>query len=92
MFEATALDVGIVLLLTVAFAEYFKWRAKLKGFSWLALSGVLMVFAGTFGVAGEVLGAYVEGIWTPLQGIFIALGWLFALVGTLFIIYETLSR
>jgi len=84
------LDLGIVTLLAVALADYFKWRAKAdKGFTWVALSGMFFLFAGSF-VEVNVLSAQLGPGWTWLANVFEILGWLFALIGTIFIGYETL--
>ncbi len=84
-------DLGVALLLAVALAEYFKFRSKAdKGFSWLAVSGVFFVFAGSFGVA-TTLGSYVGAqAWSSIGQLFEVLGWIFALVGTVFVAYQTL--
>jgi hypothetical protein len=90
VFEASAVDYGIALLLAVALAEYFKWRSKSEGFKWLAVGGIWLLFAGSF-VAAPSLGAYIGATaWSGIAQIFEILGWLFALIGTLFIAYETL--
>ncbi|MEM5801830.1 MAG: hypothetical protein QXQ18_00360 [Candidatus Aenigmatarchaeota archaeon] len=84
-------DLGVAILLVAALAEYFKFRGKAdKGFSWLAVSGVFFVFAGTFGTA-TTLGSYIgSAAWGGLGQLFEVLGWLFALVGTIFVAYQTL--
>ncbi len=94
MFETTALDVGLALLLAVVMAEYFKWRSKSKGFSWIAAAGVLMIFAGTFGVVGPVVVPYgvPAEAWNGLGNIFAVVGWLFALVGAVIVAYETVAE
>ena len=87
MFETTV-DVGLVLLLAVIIAEYMRIRSKFRGFNWLTMAGILLIFTGTFGAA-SVLADYVGAeVWKGLQDIFGVLGWLFALVGTVFIVYE----
>ena len=90
MLFGAALDAGLVLLLAVVFAEYFKWRTKSRGFVWLATAGIFLIFAGVFG-AVPILETYLGAdVWSGLQGIFAVLGWLFALVGTIIVGYETL--
>jgi hypothetical protein len=91
VFALNLVDVGVALMFIYALAEYAKYtRAARKGFSWLALSGVFLVFAGTFGVA-TTLGTYLgTAVWEGLGQLFEVLGWLFALIGTVFIAYEVL--
>ena len=84
------LDLGIVTLLAVAIADYFKWRTKAdKGFTWLALAGIFFVFTGSFSEVTVFSGFLASG-WTWLGYLFEGLGWLFALIGTVFVGYETL--
>jgi len=86
------LDAGLVILLAVALAEYFKWRTKSRGFQWLALAGIFLIFAGTFS-STPILQDYIGiGIWSGLQAVFALVGWVFALVGTIIIAYETLME
>lgn len=84
------IDLGVALLLVVALAEFAKVKRKSeRGYSWLAASGVLMIFAG----ATEVLPAsipYIQDLF--LSQIFSLAGWIFALIGALFILYETLME
>jgi len=89
VFSATLIDVGIAFLLAVALAEWAKIRKKTeKGFSWLALSGVLFLFAGTVDLATlPGIYQYIGGLY--LDTVFAGLGWFFALLGTLFVLYET---
>src|SRR3972149_1590681 len=80
-------DLGIAFLVVVALAEYIKFRNKAdKGFSWLAVAGVLFLFAGASGT-DSVVSSYAPGI-VGSAGILTALfgvaGWVFGLIGPLF--------
>ena len=84
---------GMAILLAVALAEFSKFRSRAeKGFNWLALGGVLYVFAGatsvaTGGFVGEVLTASViDGV----QKLIASLAWLTALIGAVFVAYQVL--
>ena len=91
MLFGPALDAGLVLLIAVALAEYFGWRDRApRGFTWLAIAGIWLVFAGVFPAVG--LEAYLTAeVWTGIQSVFLILGWIFALVGAVFTAYETLA-
>lgn len=91
VFANALVDVGVAVLLACAIADYCKFTRKSpKGFSWLMLGGLWLVFAGLFGVTGT-LGTYIGAtVWGNLGQIFEILGWLFALIGTLFVAYEVL--
>ncbi len=84
---------GVALLLGVALAEYAKFkRGAEKGWSWIALGGAWLLFAGvtqTAGISIQGLDAIIGsgGIITML---FQVVGWLFALIGAAFVAYETL--
>lgn len=81
---------GIASLLTVALAEWGKFRMKAeKGFNWIALAGVWFLFAGTFTVATDI-GPWFAGSFSTIGSIFEVIGWIFALIGTLFAAYEVL--
>ena len=85
----TTIDIGIALLLAVVFAEYIKARNKSpRGWMWLAVAGVFMIFAGIPGLGGAALNIDLSIINT----IFAVLGWLLALIGTIFVAYETLME
>ncbi|TAL46743.1 hypothetical protein EPN87_04540 [archaeon] len=86
-------DLGIAFLIVVALAEYIKFRNKAdKGFSWLAVAGVLFLFAGA-SAADTTISSYAPGVVGAsgaLTSLFGVVGWVFALVGTLFIIYQVI--
>lgn len=82
---------GVALLLAPAIAEYGKVRHKAeKGFNWLAVAGVMFIFAASFAV--PVIAT--EGAWLSavkdVGPVFQILGWLFALIGVIFVGYEAL--
>ncbi len=84
-------DLGIVCLLAPAIAEHAKLRGKAdKGFNWIAVSGVMFLFAGTFGGATALTSYLGATIVTGLADLFAIIGWLFALIGTIFVGYEVL--
>jgi len=90
LFEGVV-GLGIACLLAPAIAEYAKLRSKAdKGFAWVAVAGVMFLFAGTFSGATALntyLGASIVG---SLADLFAIIGWLFALIGTIFVGYEVL--
>jgi hypothetical protein len=90
VFQATLLDAGVAVLAFVALAQYSKIRDKAeRGFSWLAASGAILLFAGMFEVA-PALGSFIgSSIWNGLGSLFQIVGWIFALIGVVFIAYET---
>jgi hypothetical protein len=86
--NATA-DLGIALLLAVALAEFAKARSKSeKGWAWIGVAGVFLVFAGIPALGGAALGVDL----TIIQTVFLVLGWIVALIGTVFVAYETLME
>ena len=94
VFAQPLVDVGRAMLLAYVFAEYCKFTRKAeKGFSWIALAGIWLIFAGLFPVTVATFGGYVgESVWVGIGQIFEILGWLFALIGTLFVAYEVLVQ
>lgn len=90
LFEGVV-GLGIACLLAPAIAEYAKLRSKAdKGFGWIAVAGVMFLFAGTFDGA-TALGTYLgAAIVDGLVALFSIIGWLFALIGTIFVGYEVL--
>lgn len=87
---ATA-TIGVAFLLGVALAEWGKFRSKAeKGFNWIALGGVWLVFAGATGVASATAVFGLGDILATVSGIFGIVGWIFALIGTIFAAYEVL--
>ncbi len=85
--------IGLAFLLAVALAELAKFRVKAdKGFNWLALAGVLYMFAGattvtTGGFVGELLtSSIVEGF----QKLITSFAWLAAIIGAVFVAYQIL--
>jgi thiosulfate reductase cytochrome b subunit len=93
VFAQPLIDVGVAILVAYALAEYCKFTRKAeKGFSWLALGGVWLLFAGIFPVAATI-GSYVgASVWTGISQIFEVIGWIFALIGVLFVAYEVLVQ
>ena len=92
LFDAGLISVGVALLLAPVLAEYAKMRHKAdKGFAWLAVAGVVLLFSGTFAAAPSALiEAVTAATWDLIASIFGAIGWLLALIGTIFIAYEIL--
>ena len=83
----TTADLGIGLLLVVALAEFAKLRKKSeRGWTWLGVAGVFLVFAGVPSLGGAALNVDLSIV----QTIFAVLGWLFALIGAVFVGYESL--
>ena len=86
-------DLGIAFLIVVALAEYVKFRNKAdKGFSWLAVAGVLFLFAGA-SATDTVVSSFAPGIVGSagiLTSLFGVVAWIFGLVGTLFVVYQVL--
>ena len=93
VFAQPLVDVGVAILVAYALAEYCKFtRKSVKGFTWLALGGVWLLFAGLFPVAAT-LGNYVgTSVWVGIAQLFEVIGWIFALIGVLFIAYEVLVQ
>ena len=91
LFAVAAVELGIVCLLAPVLAEHAKLRSKAdKGFGWIAVAGVMFLFAGTFGGA-TALSTYLGAtIVNSLESLFAIVGWLFALIGTIFVGYEML--
>jgi hypothetical protein len=88
VFNATV-DLGIALLFAVALAEFMKARHKAeRGWNYIAVAGVFLLFAGIPGLGGAELGIPLSVINTIFQ----VLGWLLALVGTVFVAYESLME
>lgn len=84
------IGLGIAFLLAPAIAEYAKVRKKaIKGFNWLAMSGVFFLFAGAFTTTLFGPGAWLESI-ELLGPIFEVIAWILALIGTIFVAYEVL--
>ncbi len=84
------IGVGIALLLGVALAEYAKMRSRAeKGFSVLAVAGVILLFAGVCGAATNLAG-YVGTSWSLVVALFEVIGWVLSLVGTVYVAYEAL--
>lgn len=80
-------EAGLVLLLTAAIAEYAKVRNKAdRGFSWLAIAGVLLVFAAVTPSALPLVGVNI----TIIADLVTLIGWILALVGAVFVAYEAL--
>jgi hypothetical protein len=86
-------DLGVAFLVVVALAEYFKFRNKAdKGFGWLAVAGVLFLFAGA-SASDTIISAFAPSIIGSagvLTALFEVVAWIFGLVGTLFVIYQVL--
>ncbi len=90
LFEGVV-GLGIACLLAPAIAEYAKLRVKAaKGFNWIGVSGVMFIFAGTFGGATALVTYLGSGIIAGIADLFSIVGWLFALIGTIFVGYEVL--
>ena len=84
---------GIALLLGAALAEYSKFRHKSeKGWNWLALGGVLLLFAGVTKLnAVPIQGLdVIIGSTGAITVLFQLAGWVTALIGAVFVAYETL--
>lgn len=82
--------VGVAILLGLALAEYSKWRSKAeRGWNWLAVAGVWLIFAGTLSVVPALSGVLTWGTY-GVADIFSVIGWIFALIGTLLVAYELL--
>ena len=87
----TLVDVGLALIAAVALAEWGKFRNKAeKGFNWLALGGVWLLFAGVTISGGSTFTVLGNVPLDQIGNIFGIIGWLFALIGTLFAAYEVL--
>ena len=82
---------GLAFLLAVALAELAKFRSKAeRGFNWLALAGVWLVFAGSFTSGATLEGILTPAVWSAFRSVGEIIGWLFALIGTLFVAYQVL--
>lgn len=91
MVFAPLIDASIAVFILVALAQYAKIRDKSeRGYNWLAAGGVLLLFAGLFGVATALGNLIGTTIWSGLGNLFQIVGWLFALVGVVFVAYETI--
>lgn len=90
IFEPTLVGVGVAILLGLALAEYAKWRSKAeRGWNWLAVAGVWLIFAGVLPVVPVLANVLVWGSYS-VADIFSVIGWIFALIGTLLVAYEML--
>lgn len=84
-------DIGVALLLGVALAEFAKVRHKSDmGFNWLAVSGVLFLFSGTFSSAAALTSYFQAGI--SLMDVFSIIGWIVALIGTVVVAKDLLME
>ena len=91
LFTGALVELGIACLLAPAIAEYAKLRSKAdKGFNWIAVAGIMFLFAGTL-VGVAALETYLTlFIVQNLANLFSIVGWVFALIGTIFVGYEVL--
>lgn len=82
---------GLAVLLAVALAEFAKFRGRAeRGFNWLSLAGVWLVFAGTFVSGATLEGILTPAVWSAFRSVAEIIGWLFAFIGTLFVAYQVL--
>ncbi len=89
MVFSAALDAGIVLFIAAVFAEYLGIRKKVKGWTWIVVAAVFLIFAGV-----PVDWATFYGIdpttMSVVPTIFETVGWVAALIGALYVAYEIL--
>ena len=86
VFEGTV-NLGLVLLASVALAEWAKIRQKFEyTFKWLAVSGILFLLSGIFSLPSVISLTAVVNV--ALNALFGALGKIAALIAAAYLVSE----
>jgi len=78
------LDAGLVLFLGAIFAHYLGYTKKSKGWPWIVVAAVFLIFSGIPIDWSAYYGLDISVV--PI--IFETVGWIVALVGALYTAYE----